>query len=209
MLYRGLGRIFRSVESGETLSKEAFFHFADGYLGERLFYLSTGNISNSDLMEYQMDRDCVPTMNYLEQYGEYVFVDTSSAPLISSRKILQQADLVVVNLSQNKQMLTHFFRNYSSIREKAFYLLGDYDATAGLTKSKIMKNYQIKGNRIGIIPHNVGFLDAVSEGNLIPFLLKNYNCERENENYAFMQSAKEAVELFHTNLEMRMTGNCL
>ena len=97
-----------------------------------------------------------------------------AAPLASSRKILQQADLVVVNLNQNLPLLSHFFRNYSSIQEKAFYLIGNYDGKSELTKSAIMKQFHIPGAKIGTIPHDTGFSDAMSRGQLIPFLLKNY-----------------------------------
>lgn len=198
---RGLSRILRSVEKREALSEENFYCFADDFLGKRLFYLPSGSIRNSDVLEYRLDRECITTMNYLEQFGDLVLIDTSSAPLSSSRKILQQADMVVVNLSQNSQMLSHFFRNYSSIREKAFYLIGNYDGESELTRGAIMKQYQIQGNRIGIIPHNVRFSDAVSDGMLIPFLLKNYHCEKKNQNYGFISAAREAVELFHNRLK--------
>lgn len=197
----GLERILTMIERGEEVSIENFYVLMKDFLGKRLFYIPTGNVRNSDYLEYQLDKGCIRAMRYLEHYSDMVLIDTSAAPLSSSRKILRQSDMVVVNLSQNQQMLSHFFRNYSSIREKAFYLIGNYDGHSGLTKSAIMKKYGIPGNRIGTIPHNVKFSDAVSDGMLIPFLLKNYNCERWDENYEFIAAAREAVELFHNQLQ--------
>ncbi|MCH5266353.1 MAG: hypothetical protein J1F02_10670 [Lachnospiraceae bacterium] len=197
----GLGRIMKSVERGEGLSEENLYGSAKDFLGKRLFYIPTDEGKNPDVLEYQLDRDCVPAMKYLERYSDMVLVDTSAAPLASSRKILQQADMVVVNLNQNQQMLSHFFRNYSSIRKKAFYLVGNYDAQSELSKGAIMRAYQIPGSRIGTIPHNVQFSDAVSDGMIIPFLLKNYSCERRSENFYFMAAAREAVELFRSRMQ--------
>ena len=44
------------------------------------------------------------------------------------------------------------------------------------------------------------FSDALSEGMIIPFLLANYYCDRDNPNYSFIQGAKEAVQLFENYL---------
>lgn len=196
----GLGKILQLVEKGEKPAEEDFFRYARDFLGKQLFYLPTESIRNADVLEYRISRDCERTLHFLEQYGELVLVDTSAAPLDSSRRILQEADLVVVNLSQNRQMMSHFFRNYSDIRKKAFYLIGNYDAQSELNKHYIMKKYNIKGSRIGIIPHNTRFADAVSDGKLIPFLLKNYQSRPGDEEYSFIAAVKETEQLFQNQL---------
>lgn len=196
----GLGRLLRSLEQGEELSEDVIFRYAEHFLGKRLFYLSADGVRNQDMLEYRLERECVRTIRCLERYGDMVLIDTAAAPLASSRKILRQSDLVVVNLSQNRPMLDHFFRNYSDIRKRAFYLIGNYDEESELTRAKILKRYDIPPNCLGIIPHNVQFSDAVSDGMLIPFLLKNYHCGEENRNYRFIASAREAVCLFQNKV---------
>ncbi len=195
----GLGKVLSLIQK-EDLSEERFFSMTKDYLGKRLFYIPAEDLDNAELLEYQLNIGCVRVMRYLEQYSDMVFVDTSASPLSSSRKILQQADMVVVNLSQNESMMSHFFRNYSSIQEKAFYLIGNYDEKSQWTKSRIVNRYGIPGRKIGIVPHNVEFSDAISNGRLIPFLLKNYDCGSQNQNYDFMAAAREAVELFRQEL---------
>lgn len=197
----GLGRLLHSVEQGEELSEDIIFRYAMDFLGQRLFYLPAEGVRNQEMLEYRLEKGCIRTIRLLERFGDLVMVDTAAAPLASSRKILRQADIIVVNLSQNRQMLDHFFRNYSDVRQKAFYLIGNYDRESELTRAQIINTYQIPGSRLGIIPHNVQFSDAVSDGMLIPFLLKNYNCGEDNRNYSFMVSAKEAVSLFQNHLE--------
>lgn len=199
----GLGRILRLMEQGEEISAENLYCFTEDYLGKRLFYLPSEPVKSSDYLEYYLEKEAIRAMDLFEKYSDIVMVDTSSAPLASSRKILQQADMVVVNLSQNLQILSHFFRNYSSIRQKAFYLIGDYDEKSELTRAEIMKRFFISGSQIGTIPHNTGFSDAISKGQLIPFLLKNYTCHYGDDQYPFMAAAKEAVDLFHYQLEKR------
>lgn len=202
----GLDRVLRLVEQGEEISPDNLYCLTEDYLGKRLFYLPSESVKNPDYLEYYLEREAIRTMNYLERYSDLVIVDTSASALASSRKILQQADLVVVNLSQNLQMLTHFFRNYASIQKKAFYLIGDYDEKSELTRGEIKKRFHIPGSQIGIIPHNPSFSDAVSEGRLIPFLLRHYSCGYDDEQYLFMKAVRETVELFHYQLRQREGG---
>lgn len=198
----GLARILKLIELGQAVSEESIYRSAKDYLGKRLFYLPSEENYNADFLEYQLEKECAQALRCLERCSSLVMVDTSAAPLASSREILRQADMVVVNLSQNYQMLSQFFSNYSGVQKKAFYLIGNYDRDSNWTKSKIMKSFNIPGNRIAAIPHHVRFADAVSEGKIIPFLLKHYLCEKRNENFAFISAAKEAVELFLNQLQI-------
>lgn len=192
-----LSRVMRSYELGEFPSYDRFFSFTKDFLGKQLFYLSGEGSESSDILEYRINKDCVKLLDCLEHYSEVVMIDTAGSSLESTRKILNRADIVVVNLSQNDAMLSQYFRNYSLIQKKAFYLLGNYDRESVLTKSQIADKYNIPRDNIGVIPHNAGFLDAISKGRLIPFLIKNYKCHRDDEYYYFMKSAKEATELLN------------
>lgn len=202
----GLGRILRLLGEGREITSENLYCLTESYLGKRLFYLPANPVKSPDYLEYYLEKEAVRAMNFLEKHSDMVMVDTAAAPLASSRKILQQADVVVVNLNQNYQMLSHFFRNYTSIQRKAFYLIGDYDHKSDLTRGEIMRMFNIPGSRIGTIPHSTGFSDAISSGSLIPFLLRHYSCGEDDAQYLFMTAAKEAVELFHYQLRQREGG---
>lgn len=191
----GLDKVLRLVESGTEMTEERLHGLSKEFLGRRLLYLPTDEKSAENL-EYYLEREAVRAMSYMEQHSSVVFVDTTAAPLASSRMILQQTDFVVVNLSQNLQMLDHFFRNFKSIQEKAFYLIGNYDIHSQLTRDVIQKRYHISQERIGVIPHNANFSDAISNGSLIPFLISHYSCKKNDENYEFIRYAREAQDMF-------------
>lgn len=205
---QGLSKVLCHMENGKKLSGEEIFQYSEQYLGKQLFYLSSEGVRNADVLEYQLERECIPVIQCLEKYSNRVFVDTAATALISSRKILQQADVIVVNLSQNHSMLEHFFGNYSSIQKKAFYVIGNYDEEANLSRGTIMRKYGIPGCQIAVIPHSAQFSDALSEGTTIPFLLGNYNCEENSPNYPFIRGAKEAVQLFENHLLSVKEGSC-
>lgn len=119
---------------------------------------------------------------------------------------MQEADLVVVNLCQNFQLLSHFFRNFSDIQKKAFYVIGNYCEESVITKSTIAQSYNLPGRRIGTMPHNPRFADALTKGNVVSFLLRNEKCTEDNVNYPFMQAAKETTALLHQAMQQTAFG---
>lgn len=191
----GLGRILSYCDMGDTVNSGMIYRTCLPVFDQRVFYLPAGGM-NRDLLEYRLSRHVGDVMNLLEQFYESVYVDLSSSTLKSSRQILKQADLIVVNLSQNDQLLSHFFRNFSEIRKKAFYVIGNYDSGSVIKKSDIIKTYGLSGDTVGTIPYNRRFADALTRGDVVPFLLKNYSCGADNVNYEFMAAAKETVCLF-------------
>lgn len=195
----GLQRVLRAMTQGQEVSEELLYRQAEDCFAKRLFYLPS-EPENADCLEYYLEKVAIRAMDCFERYSDMVFVDTTAAPLASSRKILQKADIVVVNLNQNEQLLDHFFRNYSSVRERAFYLIGNYDANSELTRSAIVERYHLQGDKVGVIPHNTAFSDAISKGRLLAFLLANYECQPGDNNYDFMCTLKETMALFRASL---------
>lgn len=188
----GLGRILSYCGMGEAVDPEMIDRTCLSVFDQRVFYLPSGGM-NQDLMEYRLKRHAGDVMTLLEQRYSNVCIDLSSSSLESSRIFLQEADLVVVNLSQNNQQLSHFFRNFSEIRQKAFYVIGNYDPKSVITKHDIVKRFGVPGSLVGTIPYNRGFADALTRGDLISFLLRNDKCGEENENHDFICALKETV----------------
>lgn len=188
----GLGRILSYCDMGNLVNAGMVYRSCLSVFNQRVFYLPTGG-TNQDLMEYRLKRHAGEVMALLEQVYPMVCIDISSSSLDSSRKILQEADLVVVNLCQNNQQLSHFFRNFSEIQKKAFYVIGNYDSKSEITKSDIVKRFGLPGYMVGTIPYNRRFADALTKGKVIPFLLRYYDCGKENANYEFMSAVKETA----------------
>lgn len=116
----GLEKVLQLVEKGEELSEENLYGLTKDYLGKRLFYLPSEPVKSSDYLEYYLEREAVRTMECLERLSDMVMVDTSAAQLASSRKILQQADLVVVNLNRIFRCFLIFFEIIHPYRKRHF-----------------------------------------------------------------------------------------
>lgn len=191
---------FSESFSDEKKMEEDFLCYAEPIIENRLFYLPIGNQENPEMLAYRFATECGRTLRFLEQFADLLLVDVSASPRESTRKVLSEADLVVVNLNQNRQMIEHFFRNYSEIRKKAFYLIGNYDKQSGINRDYLIKTYGIKEKRVGIIPHCTSFADAVSDGKIIPFLEEKYRCLPTDEVYFFICEARRAERLLFETL---------
>ncbi len=191
----GLGRILNCCDMGDDVNSGIVLRTCLSVFDQRVFYLPPGGM-NRDLLEFRLNRHAENVMDLLEQVCGTVCVDLSSTSLESSRKILKEADLIVVNLCQNDQLLSHFFRNFSEIRKKAFYVIGNYDPESFIRKSDIVRRFDLSGNMVGTIPYNRRFADALTKGNVVTYLLKNFSCGEDNINYEFISAARETACLF-------------
>lgn len=190
----GLGRILSYCGGRERVSTDMIHRTCLPVFEHSVFYLPAGGM-NRELMEYRLNRHVSEVLDLLEEHCTTVCVDLSAASLESSRRILKEADLIVVNLCQNQQLLSHFFRNYSDIQKKAFYVIGNYDSESVMTRSDIIGRYRLDRRRVGTIPYNRRFADALTKGKVVSFLLEHYNCEAVDINYDFMRALQDTVHM--------------
>ena len=141
------------------------------------------------------------TIGYLlkeaEKYFDYVMVDANPGKERISSILLEEADAVVVNLSQNLGLLDSFFKEYpqSLMQKKVFYLFGAYLSDSCYNLHNLRWRYgRVKRTNSGVIPMNVRFMDAVSGGSVLNFFESNIECEAGDSNYRFMQEAKNVSE---------------
>ncbi len=169
-------------------------------LENNLLYIpGTRSLQEETISEW-MQKRLVSVLSLMEEYVEKIYIDTASSHYESSQIILQEADCVVVNLSQNPLVLQHFFRNFSQVQKKAFYLIGNYSADSIFTKEHICHKYGISKNQLGVIPYHVPFSDSLAEGRLISFLQDNLYCRETNVNYNFIQEVVETAQKFQCSL---------
>ncbi|MBP3703298.1 MAG: hypothetical protein J6I65_05865 [Lachnospiraceae bacterium] len=169
------------------------FEKSVSYVNRHLYYLCGAKSYQEETREFFLQDNLKLLLSVMNEYMDIVYVDTASSHHKSSRIILQEADRVVVSLSQNPKLLDYFFRNFSDIRKKAFYIIGNYNAASEFDKEYIRREYNIPDGQLGVIPHSVAFADAMAKGRLLSFLQENLNCETDNPNFGFIKEAKESA----------------
>ncbi len=162
-------------------------------ISNKLFYMPMGN-HNPDLVELQLLESAEHLLELFSHYFSDIWIDLSATNRVSTRKILDLADCVVVNLSQNLQQIDDFFRNYSNVKNKAFYILGNYEKDSCITEEWLRNQFRIPEEQMGVICHNRALADACGKGRLLPFLYEGYAKEKKNEHY---ESFLELTKTYH------------
>lgn len=159
---------------------------------ERGLYYVPQFTSNADLYDYQFQCDLLPL---LKKYQEIAFIDTQRENTISSKVILEDADIVVVLLRQNMDEIQSFFQNYSSLVPKAFFIISDYQKKSPVNLQKIVSEFGFRRDCIGVIPHSEEFGLAAAYGRMIEYISSNYMSSEEKESRYFMQELKKTTFL--------------
>lgn len=191
---KGIEHLIRKIHSGFSM-ENAVSNSVMTFMEDQINYLPQNYLMNQEVFDYEFNQVLNPMFQLLEQFCDTVYIDTAVGNVLSSKIILEEADLIVVNLSQNLYILDDFFEHYQSLIKKSVYLLGNYTPESKYTRGYIIRKYQIPRDRIATIPYNVYFKDAVTSGNLISFLNNNYQCGRKSENYYFMREVKKAIAM--------------
>lgn len=165
-------------------------------LYNKLYYLPTDYVSNHYMYEYNLYATIKKLLIELDDFADITYIDTSNHKL-SSKIILDEADLIVVNLIQNQNMIKDFFENYSSIIHKCVFLISNYHSGSIINISQISKTYLINPTHIVAIPYNMEYQHALNQGTVVEFLSRNYKCDKQNPNYQFVKQVKLAVKMIN------------
>lgn len=200
MLYDGAGLQALILNFKQNkLTKEQVERCAMPMLQEGLYLLPgveqsqdlTADEDMEKILETILIRAVVPTY-------DWTFVDLASGGNRLSRRLMEQADLVVVALSQNTATWSAFLKEWGSLAAKTniFYVLGGYKKESKYTIKRFQRMFHAytASNRCGIIPDCTDYMDALSEGQAGAFFLMNRQVKKRERNFEFMQECKETVQ---------------
>ncbi len=190
----GVEYLLKRIYSGEP-GEKLIHHAAVPLLFSSMFYIPQGRIVNREVFDYEFRMVYDLLFRALESHSDYIFIDTETNRNLSSNIILSQSDLVVVNLPQDMEQMSLFFREQKSLQEKAVYLIGSYQEELSCNLSCICQQFHIPKGRIGIIPYNMEMQDAMGNGHLLQFLNRNYFQAEDSQNEYLLRYAKRAARM--------------
>ncbi len=190
----GLENLLQNIETVSTEQEASLIRrCSQTYAHGRLYYLPHGYLKNRDVLDYHFENKLTYLLHKLEEHFDAVYIDTFAAESSSTEGILKNADVVVVNLNQNREVLSHFFRNFSSLRNRSIFLLGNYYPCRQNSIYEIRRRYQIPEDRLYAIPFCMEAAEAESEGCLANFIGRNL-MEPSVSNRDFMYSIYNAYK---------------
>lgn len=179
----------------DYLSKEVVYENLISLNKDRLFYLPTSSRKSKEIYEYELANNLSKILKVFEELEEIVLVDSLYGYNSISKMILEEARVVVVNISQNtnQNLIEDLSKEIWS--ENAVFLVGRYDDKSKDDIANIASRYNIKKDSIIGIPYNIEFADAVFNNKSLEFIKKSQKEKKNSENYKFVMSVYRAAEM--------------
>ncbi|MCX7920454.1 MAG: hypothetical protein N3B21_00305 [Clostridia bacterium] len=199
----GIDALARFIKSNK-LDKENISNYTTTLLKNKLDLLMGTSKTNKELYVNDLNNVIDLILESAKEFYDIVFIDVSSGNNELSSKILQHSEIIVVNLNQNINVLDDFFDNHKDMVDKSVFLIGKYNADSRINKKNIMRRYGIKKN-IAVIPYNIEFSDACSEGRAIDLFMRNLAVKKDDLNYMFIEEVRNAVKLILSHAGIDIT----
>jgi len=191
---RGLEGLVRKIYRGDC-DNEILKSYLKEIINGHLYYIPQSGVIHNEIFDYELNECIQPLFAMLEKRADICIANASCSQILSTKSILEEADLIVVNLCQKQSVLENFFLNYSSIIPKSIFIISSYELNSRLNYKRIAQMYELELDCITVIPDNVLYDLAYNSGHTIEFLYRNYSCPKESGNYYFIQAIKKAAYL--------------
>ncbi len=190
----GLDSLSRNIKVSE-LNEEVIHASSLSLYNNRLHLLPGTAKENKNLFEEDMTAALPAILKSVNKVYELLFIDTVPGPDKISKKIKEEADLIVVTFPQNKNIIDNYFSRYHHPEQKTVYLIGNYNRNSRYNRINLERSYHSLKNKTAVIPYNAEYMDAMTDGRTIPYIVKNMvNCKGESNQY-FIKKIKKAVDL--------------
>lgn len=100
----------------------------------------------------------------VEDCFDVVFVDCGNRKDDLTRNILEEADICVLNMNQEAELIGDYYRNPPGFRGKIFFLVGNYFEDGLYTRKNLERIYRVDENMLGTIPYNLQIKEAARRG---------------------------------------------
>jgi len=161
----------------------------------RLYYLPGTYKNNREVYEHHLFHHLEQVLETAEEFGENLFFDCSGESGKVCEKLMETADVIVINVPQSPYQIEKLPPLFSGKEEKVVYLIGQHNEKSKYHISNIRRKYHIPKEQIAAIPYNVEFTDSLSDGRSIHFLEQNSLARKKDFNYKLIQELREAAEL--------------
>ncbi len=140
-------------------------------------------------------------MAAVESYFDVVFIDCGSRRDDYAKKVFREADVCVLNMNQDAEVIGKFYRNPPEYKGKVFFLLGKYFEDALYNRQDLQRIYRMEERRLGAIPYNPQLHAAEQVGRIGQGIHHYMGRNGEGQGMGF---EKELVRT--TNLILKLAG---
>lgn len=201
---RGMTALARLVKS-DLLNPEAVMDYTETIFENRLDILSGTKKKHSE-------ENLLETLLHVTRDAyDLVWIDAHSGTRNElTNRLLQNADIVLVNLPQNRFVLDRFFiskEDYPEVLKdkEVIVLISSYDEDSTFSIRKIKRLYKTDCPIYPIL-YSHHFKDAANQLALSEFFFRNLDIRKEQSAFNFIQAIKKVNKVIAKNTELYRTG---
>lgn len=189
-------RIFKSRLLTRTSVENCSVQLITGEEHGSLALLPGTQTESRQVFDEDMDKALLAVLREVQRCYDIVFIDVNPGMGAQTKKLIERADLVVVNLSQNISLSDKLFREFPKELEgkEVFYLIGSYISDSRYSIKNMRRRYKkMTSANSAVVPVNVGYMDAIASGTVKDYFVRNCSEEYNENNRVFMKEVADAA----------------
>ncbi|EOT21729.1 hypothetical protein C805_03808 [Eubacterium sp. 14-2] len=103
-------------------------------------------------------------LHEVEHCFDVMFVDCGSRKDDVARNLLSEADVCVLNMNQESELIGEYYRNPPKFQGKTFFLVGNYFENGLYTRKNLERIYRVDPDVVGAVPYHPGLQAAGKNG---------------------------------------------
>ena len=131
---------------------------------------------------------------YAEKNMDAVFVNLADREDEDARKIMWEADLLIVNVKQSETAFDAFFMKYANLSEHIFFLIGNYFAKGSCGRDYLCSKYRIAEASMGVIPFHPQLTYLCEKDSLNAYIRGAGKSEMDGLQAVFMRELEKTAE---------------
>jgi cellulose biosynthesis protein BcsQ len=186
----GIDALFRLMRNGR-LSPDMIPDYTLSLLKNHRLDILLGT-SKKEMPTSEEEDIFIRILDLARTYYDFVLIDAHSGlNQKNTLMILNSSDIIVLCINQNRFLLDQLLdlrKTLSDFPEKKIvYVITRFQKLSSMTPGNIAKKYDMKKEKIFIIPENARFLDALNNGRVFEFV-SYYQKAKSREEKVFMDS---------------------
>ncbi len=179
-----------------NLAEEQLINASFSFLNNQIHLLPGTRQIDRDIFEQSIHQTILDVIEIADLHHDMVLIDVNASKNRLSNQILERADLIVVNLSQNPWLIKQFFKESQNEKEKIIYLLGNYDKNSHFNLRNLSYEFpMLSGKNTATILYDGSWRDAMFDANTIAFMRKKINSEGKKKKGPFLDGIEKACHL--------------
>lgn len=162
---------------------------------DKMYYLPQGGYRQPIEYPVQRKEAIWRVIQQAEQAADILFLDCGNGEDELTGHLLAQAEVVVVNLSQERQNLDAYFQARHVFRGRTVYIVDRYHPESVYNKKNLGRLYRLGEEELAVIPHNTFFRYASDRGRIGQFIRRHIHCGSIDHQSYFMQELIQAAHM--------------